>query len=158
MMPLLWVFAPNPTIREDTVATWVDEQLLNDAFDEGLALLEQARAFVAAGNATLSPPEATPLDRVRPGPRHVARDQLGDVLHGASAALPRRRRRTDGPRRDAARGASPACRGKREPPRRLHTASAYPAIGKPHHQGPHAFCPARANTGAFRYHKRRRGI
>ena len=47
------------------MSTWVDERLLNDAFNEGLALLERARAFVGTGNAALAPPEATPLDRIR---------------------------------------------------------------------------------------------
>lgn len=46
------------------MATWVDERLLNDVFNESLALLERARAYVGTGNAALAPPEATPLDRV----------------------------------------------------------------------------------------------
>ncbi|EKV29850.1 hypothetical protein C882_0281 [Caenispirillum salinarum AK4] len=47
------------------MSTWVDEELLNDAFNEGLGLLERARAFVGTGNAALAPAEATPLDRIR---------------------------------------------------------------------------------------------
>lgn len=47
------------------MATWVDEQHLNLAFNDGLALLERVRAFVGTGNSALAPADATPLDRIR---------------------------------------------------------------------------------------------
>lgn len=47
------------------MADWVDDNLLDRAYNDALALLERARAFVGAGNAAATPPEATPLDRIR---------------------------------------------------------------------------------------------
>ncbi|SOD88961.1 Protein of unknown function [Caenispirillum bisanense] len=49
----------------NSVTDWMDARLLDTTFEDALALLERARAYVGAGTAASVPAEAQPLDRIR---------------------------------------------------------------------------------------------